>query len=407
MSNLFIIGNGFDIRHGIHSRYQDFHDFLRSIYMNEILLSRSFDDFQTWRYDVPQTRNLLGRYEKDQITDVLGFLDYCISKSEKGNTPFNFYVDTEWNVIEETLGNLDLAEYFVKSEYYPASNYPAEFLLYDVAECFKFLPRILYLWVKQIDIHSSKPIPAFQTIIDPENDMFFTFNYTRTLEEIYGAKQVLHVHGEIGYRLLLGHAKNNDIDSFCERNYIPSCCRHAAKTLLNTTEKDTLENSKRLDSYYRFLDRGITDIYSYGFSFGEVDWPYIVDICKALDTSGITWHLSDFNDESTRNRFKDIIRHCGFRGTFSTFNIPNETKRKNKSKSPYDEYLDKQRAYLGNSRYEFNQILLDFYTIGFNRPDRYKQSRIKNNMFLRYITFFFYLVCDYVKNIFRTLFHRD
>lgn len=377
--------------------------------MNDILQAKSFDDFQTWRYDVPHTRNLLGRYERDQIVDVFGFLDYCITKSEKGNVPFNFYVDTEWRVIEETLGNLDLLEFFEESDYtYPNFlDYPAEFLLYDIAECFKFLPRLLYSWVKQLEIDTVKPIASFQKLFDAENDMFFTFNYTRTLEEVYGARQVLHVHGEIGRGILLGHTPNIDVDSFCQRNSIPSCCYHAAKVLLEITEKDTIQNSKNLDAYYLFMDREITDIYSYGFSFGEVDWPYIKDICKTLDTSKIVWHLSDYSDISERNRYQEIIRDCGFKGEFTTFNIPDETQRKDDYQSPYGNYLAKQKEYLGTLHYEMNQFILDFYTYGYNRPAEYQPKGKNKNMLYRLIKLLLLVLLERVKRAFRALFHKN
>ena len=63
MKKLFVIGNGFDIQHGIASKYSDFHANLRSVYMDKRLTDLSFSDFTPWRYTVPKSRGILGKYE--------------------------------------------------------------------------------------------------------------------------------------------------------------------------------------------------------------------------------------------------------------------------------------------------------------------------------------------------------
>lgn len=375
MKNLFIFGNGFDIQHGIKSKYEDFHQYLRSLYMNEELKMKSFNDFQPWRFDVPKTGTLLGHYENYQMIDVLGFLDYCLTKTESGTNLYNFYVNSDWWSIESSLSKLNLAEFFMEEVIdLRFDNYPIEYKVYDIAECFKYLNLIVSMWAKQIDISSVKPIEDFSRLFDCENDLFFTFNYTRTLEEIYGAKQVTHVHGQAGQYVFFGHQKTDDVNAFCCKNNIPSYCEHAAKVLLEITQKDTFEISKRLDMYYLFLDKDITDIYSYGFSFSDVDLIYISDICKSLDTQKIIWHLSDFDNEEKIELYKSKIIECGFKGNFTIFSINNHSEKISKTKSPYEEYLYKQRKYLGESKFKLIQFLLDHYTIGYKRPNGYKRN---------------------------------
>ena len=75
--NLFIIGNGFDIAHGIPSKYTDFQKFIRSLYMTKELIDKSYDSFSLWRYSVPRTNSPLGHYYENQdytIINILGFL---------------------------------------------------------------------------------------------------------------------------------------------------------------------------------------------------------------------------------------------------------------------------------------------------------------------------------------------
>ena len=35
--------------------------------------------------------------------------------------------------------------------------------------------------------------------------LFFTFNYTKTLQELYGISKITHIHNRVGQKLILGH----------------------------------------------------------------------------------------------------------------------------------------------------------------------------------------------------------
>lgn len=401
MKKLFIIGNGFDLQHGIKSRYQDFHVFLRSIYMNEDLEMKSLDDFFPWRYNIPKTRSLLGHYDNDQLIDVFGFLDYCITKSENGTNLFNYYVNSDWCSIESALSKLNLVEFFEEDQDVHFFDYPEEYKVYDIAECFKYLNTIVSMWAKKIDISSVKPIQGFKKLFDCENDLFFTFNYTKTLEKIYGAKNVKHVHGQSGEHVLFGHEKISNIKDFCYKNNIPDCCEHAVKVLFEITQKDTNKNSEEMKLYYLLLDRDITDIYSYGFSFSNVDLIYIKDICNSLDTSKVIWHLSDFDSKEKILEFKRKIIKCGFKGQFTTFNVSKRSTISKTNKSSYKEYLDEQRKYLGKARFELRQFILDYYTIGYERPDEYKRSDSVLLMISRLIKIIILSCIEMLSNLFK------
>ena len=311
--NLFIIGNGFDIAHGIPSKYSDFQKYIRSLYMSDELIAKSYDITCPWKYSVPRTNNLLGHYELNhpyELINVLGFLDYCISRSQNPGVPYNFYINSDWWSIEEVLGKLDLREFLsgdpdeIFQEDYKNDE---EWLIYDIAECFKYLEKLAAMWADQIEVRNVQPIKDFLKLINYNrllpinNDFFITFNYTRTLEIVYGVENVLHVHGVSGKRVMLGHDPNIDVNQFCVFNSIPEYCKHAVKTLLKITSKDTERNVKRLSEIISWNCAGSTDIYSYGFSFADVDLPYITHVCKVLDTKNITWHLLDYDSLERRN----------------------------------------------------------------------------------------------------------
>lgn len=373
--NLFIIGNGFDIAHGIPSKYTDFQKFIRSLYMTEELIDKSYDSFSSWRCSVPRTNNVLGHFDEDQpytLINILGFLDYCVSRSQNPGVPYNYYINSDWWSIEEVLGNLDLKEFFLDEANEACEEHynDKEWLLYDIAECFKYLDRLAAMWASRINVNNVHPNKDFLKLINRDrllsinNDLFITFNYTPTLEVVYGVREVIHVHGVAGGRVMLGHDPNINVDRFCMCNSIPECCKHAAQVLLNITQKDTEKNVLRLSDLIAQRCAGITDIYSYGFSFADIDLPYIRLVCKVIDTKSIIWHLLDFDPLDCRNHYINVIKQCGFNGKFVTYHIETDSI-KQKKVSSYKKYVKSKKEYLGKGRYYLEKIMLRYQTINY------------------------------------------
>lgn len=311
---LFIIGNGFDIQHKISSKYEDFHKFIKNCYF----LHK--DPFYIPSGGlVPKAFSVNG-YQAHDMPYVLAYIDYTITLTE-GDC---------WYNLETSFANLKLIEEFgVDSDNFFTkvySNDPPENTIYYIGLCFKILYKLFNIWVDQIDINNIKPNTSFQKLINPNEDYFLTFNYTRTLEEIYNAKNVFHIHGVQGSKKAFGHQKQYDdyIENFCKQNLIPLSCLEGVKYLFEITEKDTrkiYENSKK---YFDSLDQNIQEIYSYGFSFSLVDMIYIFGICHSLNTTNITWYLSDFSSIDQIEQYKKNITNCGFKGSFATFHIEND-----------------------------------------------------------------------------------
>lgn len=122
----------------------------------------------------------------------------------------------------------------------------------------------------------------FQREFGPE-DIFVTFNYTHTLQELYevDAERILHLHGEVGVTpLILGYAPGtltgidelnrfNDEDNF--DYYISTAYKAVSEKILDFEKQYSLPDLKLfIESYFTKLSR----ICVYGFSFGMVDKPY-------------------------------------------------------------------------------------------------------------------------------------
>lgn len=142
--NLYIIGNGFDIDHGIKSSYYDFKKYLKT----------SADD----------NANLF-----------LNILEKSYTKDD----------DNLWKNLEENIGNLDLNSVIEESilNLIPAIEFTNYF------SCF------FKKWVNQIDINVEAKA-YLQKLFDNQHDLFFTFNYTPTLEKLYNINEqnIKYIH---------------------------------------------------------------------------------------------------------------------------------------------------------------------------------------------------------------------
>lgn len=71
--------------------------------------------------------------------------------------------------------------------------------------------------------------------------------------------------------------------------------------------------------FFKELQGDVDSIYSYGFSFGEVDLIYIEEIFKHLNSENIIWYLH-YYDKTKNEKYKEKNKKCGFLGSFSEFN---------------------------------------------------------------------------------------
>lgn len=247
--------------------------------------------------------------------DVIGYLMSLLMRSTK----------EDWSDFEDALGDLDFSyDLFDPSEYTDREGDPDyyhtacnnEDVAIQLAGC---VPQILDLfseWIETIDISGIRPMAGFQRLIDPAQDLFLNFNYTRTLEEVYEIPDVCHIHGVLGEELMVGHGAGVRFD---ENHWSPHIgSEDGIEFIQDVLRKDTTGALKRHKVFFRRLSSGLSAVYSYGFSYGEVDEVYIQEICHTVPTDCVTWYLHSYASNNHK-RFQDILRRCGFRGTFGIF----------------------------------------------------------------------------------------
>lgn len=307
--NLFIIGNGFDLSHNLPTKYEDFQSYLLRTYPDSLKVTPSFDISSQIMPDGEEV------YDTNEL---VAFLMEIISNAEKDGD--------KWSDLETSLGNLDFSDYFDELSYLYDENHKdfnewhQAYRYEDVSgNFFKVTVKIKKLfsdWVNTIKLNTVKPIKSFEKLIDKSQDYFINFNYTEVLEQVYGTSKVWHLHGQQNKNdIIIGHGVFKET---IETNYIGS--EFALSEIHNELRKDTDQIIEKWGDLFWLLIE-VNNVYSYGFSFSEVDLAYIKKICEVIDTREVTWYLNDFDDIDTRELYIRIVRNCGFKGSFSKFGI--------------------------------------------------------------------------------------
>lgn len=266
MTTLYIIGNGFDLYHGLHTNYSDFHDFL-SCHGEEDLID-SMERY--WgHYDVlhgehtlwSDLESALGEYNVKDIMDDMF----------EGHT-------LDIDHISSSIGEVD-AE--VTENFVPLR---------------ERLNEQFSSWVRSMDFSrvSRKSLHGFAP-----SGLFLVFNYTDTLEKVYGVppSQILHIHGDAGNladELIVGHDKlYKEVpqeDDFYDRTEY----QHQIANVINGLYKDTAKIISRHHEFFIQLS-SIDTVVVYGHSIADVDLPYFQEIKKNIQSNG-TWHISYHGD---------------------------------------------------------------------------------------------------------------
>jgi hypothetical protein len=176
MSKLIITGNGFDLAHGLPTKYSDF--------MNYLLA-----------------------YEKEPKY-IMGRFAYLNSISEKDQNRHRFYEELSkfipeyelWNLFEDALGMLDSEE--VKesnSSYYlgygddnwrDSANHDYQEMIGEDLDFASQVPLFLSEWIRSM---STKAEPIISQNAIMPNNLYMNFNYTDTLESTYGISVEQHI----------------------------------------------------------------------------------------------------------------------------------------------------------------------------------------------------------------------
>lgn len=271
---LYVIGNGFDIHHGIDSRYSDFQEFLYKT-------GKSFlvGQIEVFYPSVTNTSD----YNWGDLEMALGDIDYqatyndctddiTIDYDHPMQTSATFE-DKPQQMLEEALDNLHAS---------------------------------FENWVNSIDISCAEKDNTIYQF--DANGSFLNFNYTETLESAYGipSTSIVYIHGRRGRdnELILGHCTDLDIaEAFHEDNMIyEDNAYEGIISIANSQRKNVSEIIASKDSFWKSLTN-INRIITYGHSLSDVDAPYFQKILNSIQKNA-EWHFGCYNEEDRKKATK-------------------------------------------------------------------------------------------------------
>lgn len=286
--NLVIVGNGFDLHHGLKSSYWHYKDWLT--------------------------------IEHPELFEQL-----------------NRYIDTSgdwWNDFEKNLARFDIMKIIreVPRVYPPRDpRFPPSFI--SPAESFfkglrEQISDSFQEWVQTISLD------GYRERIDlPAAGLFISFNYTDTLERVYGIPEqfILYIHGKAlrGDKLVFGHSKSH---YEIERDYMQKHGLREIESFFDTGPVMT-DEEYQLAMNVSFLDKspytqivanswilmpavhGANMVTSYGMSFSESDFQYLEWIVE--QNPNLMWRVS-WHTQEDRERIDSFFKQVGVK-KYSTF----------------------------------------------------------------------------------------
>ena len=396
IDTIFITGNGFDLNNEINSSYYKFKEYLnKKIDLNRTKELCEFFQNKSFSKIIDNIINN-GMSEQECIEFVYAIIETDINPVTWGDfenalnfkTVFKEFI--EYIEGGEEVGKSTIVMPMIFGEdgelYYLDDNsdynvIKVKELLYKMIEVALIeIKRYFGEWIRNIisnEVRSKKPKKKIYSLIkslDSKKCLFATFNYTSTLEQLYGVNNMIYFHGKANSNdeLIVGFGEtklcsdyinwiNNpcvEIDKLIEKKYyqgkwiewikgydpiskiqdkigIP-CSKIQDKIsipLPNTNIKETsytlsIDNLLYFGSMLDFLRKkseevikscelfkdmdlkGVKNIYIYGWGIGKPDLPYLIKILKESEEKNINIYLSDYTYNHDLTELSQRIKKC-------------------------------------------------------------------------------------------------
>lgn len=267
-TTLYVIGNGFDLAHGVPSSYSKFRDWLgRRSDLREMLETYIRNDALWWN-----------------LEEALAGLD----------------LDTPSMAIPEMLDAFGAYDPDAQMAGYYAA---IDMAMNPVDTITNELPKKFRKWIESLSVDSSvKPLSG---LVKP-GAKYLNFNYTEFAETLYGTKGMYYIHGSRKNRkakLILGHSYKKYVPDVSVK--MPRFKDGFKRGMVNAAFDDamvhagwydqaTTKNSRQIIKEHESFFDGLSDIDTViviGHSLSEVDMEYFEKICSEIH-SDAKWIFS-------------------------------------------------------------------------------------------------------------------
>lgn len=321
---LLILGNGFDLGHGLNTRYMDFIIFLKAIRNNECHISEMKikdnimnNQFVTFFIDYPGTID--GWIDFESVLKILIYKIEDIIKdfflpagNKRKNITFNFSNDQIMEHICRSFYKIIKVDY--NSSVTFENRYMHDFYIINKEDIKKNIISEFDIFIKlfafYLDIEMSKKnILPLKLISEIDVGKIITFNYTNTYTLYHFNCNVVHVHGSCkSNTIVLGYddEKVNELEFVYFKKYFQILKNNlpifdcSDFTLSNTVEEKGYVFPKEIHFYGHSLD--ITDEDKIRLILGR---SFSIDGINYENT--VKYYFYYFGDNDRLNKIKNLI----------------------------------------------------------------------------------------------------
>lgn len=298
---LYIIGNGFDLMHGVRSSYYDFGNTIGKHSHIRFVLENYLESDDLW-------------------ADFEGAL--ATMNVEAMSQPF--VLDTLLDAMDAYDEDAQAADFFAAAEMAAA---PATELSVELMDRFT-------KWINSLQVHTDcRPLKSIIQTGDFLERKFLDFNYTEFIEELYGVpgSDVCYIHGcrrtnkgEPADKLVLGHQPQASDSQFdFEENWkginlsgnrmqmIYDAQQVALREIVEADDSLTKHCNKIIDEHKNFFESlsEIDKVITIGHSLYPVDWDYFAEVIRQnKDSKRLHWYFGCFGNGDLERIQNFILR---------------------------------------------------------------------------------------------------
>ena len=234
----------------------------------------------------------------------------------------NFYIVSQFNIFiegrEPKYGNIIRIDRLMKKDFLIEYPIGSNCLTIDkekiISHIFCDLEEFVDVLQEYLKIFVDGPFEKITGAGLIEDDSMFgytdravTLNYTHSFEKLYPSVKVYHLHGEIGKKIVLGIASDeNDSEDFANTDFI--MFKKYFQRLVHGTDKEYLSFLLDLEEFKKSM-AGVS-LAVMGHSLDVSDRDIIVELFNASDSITILYHSQSALETYVRN----LVRIFGKQG---------------------------------------------------------------------------------------------
>ena len=308
MSELHIIGNGFDKGHRLKTSYWNFREYLEKYEEDFLFQMEKMYNFAP--FERKDNRNRKNKQRQKWRDDALYQYLWCSFEFELSHANEVEMEERSQSVLEVMdldgglIGIEDTMDDYWEEEYH----------------FIEMMNHYVWKWAKQIRLN--KAYPRKTSFIENTEDYFLTFNYTNVLERVYqiSSNRICHIHGGLTpyckEKPILGHGNADKIDMYQEKaKRADDEFDEGAKSIYNAIAKfyeRILKDTNRQINIHRDFFENFSDITSVniiGHSMSNVDLPYFQSV-KLYSSDKIKWNIYCY-DKDEQDSMKERLLSIG------------------------------------------------------------------------------------------------